>query len=56
MSEPAFQSQPTAQEQKPVGARLRLELVDMDGNLDISDAELDALELLLGADLHQILQ
>lgn len=56
MSEPAFRHEPTAAERKLVADSLRLELVGLDCDLDISDAELDALEHLLGADLHQFLQ
>ena len=56
MSEPAFRHESTVAERKLVADSLRLELVGLDGDLDISDAELDALEHLLGADLHQFLQ
>jgi hypothetical protein len=35
---------------------LRVELVDFGSDFPISAAELDALEQLLGADLHQLLQ
>ncbi len=56
MSEPACLHDPAAHERKPVVDQLLLELVALDCDLDISDAELEALELLLGADLHQFLQ
>lgn len=56
MSEPAFRHEPTAAERKRVADGLRLELVGLDCDLDISDAELEALEHLLGADLHPLLQ
>ena len=44
------------QDRPAVTDRPPLELVHMDGDVDVSDAELEALELLLGADLHQLLQ
>ena len=56
MSEPAFRHEPTVAERKLVADQLRLELLGLDSALDISDAELEALELLLGADLQQFLQ
>ena len=38
------------------GISQRVEFVAFDGQMPVSDAELDALEQLLGADLHQLLQ
>ena len=56
MSEPAFRHEPTVAERKLVAEQLRLELLGLDSDLDISDAELEALEHLLGAELHHLLQ
>jgi len=38
------------------GISPRVEFVAFDGQLPVSEAELDALEQLLGPDLHQLLQ
>ncbi|MFM9898016.1 hypothetical protein [Sphingorhabdus sp.] len=45
-------------EREPAGSVIsqRVELVDLGSDFPISAAELDALEQLLGADLHQLLQ
>jgi hypothetical protein len=45
-----------AQSQQPLVDDLCVELVDLGSDFPISAAELDALEQLLGADLHQLLQ
>ena len=43
-----------AESQRPLVDDLCVELVAFDGQLSVSDAELDALEQLLGAELHNI--
>jgi hypothetical protein len=43
-----------AESQRELVDDLRVELVAFDGQLPVSDAELDALEQLLGADLRNI--
>ena len=45
-----------AESQRPLVDDVRVELVDLGSDFPISAAELDALEQLLGADLHQLLQ
>lgn len=45
-----------AESQQPLVDDLRVELLDFGSDFPISAAELDALEQLLGADLHQLLQ
>lgn len=56
MSKPSRQMGKEPQDRATAAHLLPLELVHMDGDVDVSDAELEALELLLGADLHQLLQ
>lgn len=43
-----------AESQRPLVDDVRVELVDLGSDFPISVAELDALEQLLGADLHNI--
>ena len=45
-----------AESQRPLVDDLCVELVDLGSDFPISEAELDALEQLLGADLRQLLQ
>lgn len=45
-----------AESQRPLVDDLRVDLVNLGSDFPISTAELDALEQLLGADLHQLLQ
>ena len=45
-----------AESQRPLVDDVRVELVDLGSDFPISAAELDALEQLLRADLHQLLQ
>jgi hypothetical protein len=45
-----------AESQRPLVDDLRVDLVNLGSDFPISAAELDALEQLLGADLHQLLQ
>lgn len=45
-----------AESQRPLVDDVRVELVAFDGQMPVSDAELDALEQLLGPDLQQIFQ
>ena len=45
-----------AESQRPLVDDLRVELVNLGSDFPISAAELDALEQLLGTDLHQLLQ
>jgi hypothetical protein len=45
-----------AESQRQLVDHLRVDLVNFGSDFPISAAELDALEQLLGADLHQLLQ
>jgi hypothetical protein len=45
-----------AESQRPLVDDVCVEFVAFDGKLPVSDAELDALEQLLGPDLQQIFQ
>lgn len=45
-----------AESQRPLVDDVRVELVDLGSDFPIAAAELDALEQLLGSDLHQLLQ
>lgn len=56
MSKPSHQTEKGTRDRVAVACLPPLEFVYMDGDLDISDAELEALELLLGEDLQQFLQ
>ena len=44
-----------AESQRPLVDDLRVDLVNLGSDFPISAAELDVLEQLLGADLHQLL-
>ena len=56
MSSATSPNQTSESEAAVSGISKRVELVAFDGQMPVSDAELDALEQLLGADLHQLLQ
>ena len=56
MSSAARPNQTSEREPAVSGISQRVEFVAFDGQLPVSDAELDALEQLLGADLQQLLQ
>jgi|LauGreDrversion2_6_1035139.scaffolds.fasta_scaffold123939_2 hypothetical protein len=56
MSSAARPNQTSDREPAVSGISQRVEFVAFEGQLPVSDAELDALEQLLGSDLHQLLQ
>jgi hypothetical protein len=56
MSSAARPNQTRESEAAVSGISPRVEFVAFDGQLPVSEAELDALEQLLGPDLHQLLQ
>jgi hypothetical protein len=56
MSSAARSNQTRESEAAVSGISPRVEFVAFDGQLPVSEAELDALEQLLGPDLHQLLQ
>lgn len=56
MSKPSRKTEKEPQDPATAAYALPLEFADMDGDLDISDAELEALERLLGTELLQFLQ
>ena len=56
MSSAARPNQTRESEAAVSGISPRVEFVAFDGQLPVSEAELDALEQLLGPELHQLLQ
>ena len=56
MSSATSPNQTSESEAVVSGISQRVELVAFDGQMPVSDAELDALEQLLGPDLQQIFQ
>jgi hypothetical protein len=56
MSSAARPNQTSEREPAVSGISQRVEFVAFEGQLPVSDAELDALEQLLGADLQQLFQ
>ena len=56
MSSAARPNQTRESEAAVSGISPRVEFVAFDGQLPVSEAELDALEQLWGPDLHQLLQ